>query len=76
MARDAARKGHHTALFFVEKAPGLDMRGVIGPGPSRVPRLLVREDCAEWALERDESGIWGGMTKQERRAVRKGQPAV
>jgi hypothetical protein len=31
----------------------------------------VRELCLEWALDRNEPGIWGGMTQRERRAFKK-----
>jgi len=27
----------------------------------------VRDECLEWAIERDERGIWGGLTEPERR---------
>ncbi len=54
-------------MFFVEKAPGVDMRGVMGQARAVCRGCLVREECAAWALEHDERGIWGGMTEQERR---------
>lgn len=32
----------------------------------------VRDLCLQWALERvEEHGVWGGMTEQERRAMRR-----
>jgi hypothetical protein len=31
----------------------------------------VMEECGRWALDRRESGIWGGMTEQERSAYRR-----
>lgn len=32
----------------------------------------VSVQCGEWALDRpDLSGIWGGMTERERRAIRR-----
>jgi WhiB family transcriptional regulator, redox-sensing transcriptional regulator len=30
----------------------------------------VREPCLKYALERNLSGIWGGLTDRERRALR------
>lgn len=29
----------------------------------------VREECLEWALDNDEEGVWGGMTKKQREAI-------
>jgi WhiB family redox-sensing transcriptional regulator len=35
----------------------------------------VREDCLEWALDTGQDfGIWGGLTEEERRAIRRGRP--
>jgi WhiB family transcriptional regulator, redox-sensing transcriptional regulator len=31
----------------------------------------VQLQCREWALRTNEAGIWGGMTDEERRAVRR-----
>lgn len=35
----------------------------------------VREQCLAWAIEYDESGVWGGTTEVERRAMRREQAA-
>ena len=31
----------------------------------------VRDPCLTYALERDVSGVWGGLSDKERRALRK-----
>jgi WhiB family redox-sensing transcriptional regulator len=37
----------------------------------------VRGECLEYALVNDERfGIWGGLTEQERRKVRKARPVL
>ena len=28
-------------------------------------RCKVRTECLEWAMEHDESGMWGGLSQQE-----------
>lgn len=35
-------------------------------------RCIVKITCLEWALSRHESGVWGGTTEAERRALRRG----
>jgi len=32
-------------------------------------RCPVREQCLEWALDHEEHGVWGGLTKKERRSL-------
>jgi WhiB family redox-sensing transcriptional regulator len=35
-------------------------------------RCSVKRDCLEWALWTDqEYGVWGGLTEQERRALKR-----
>jgi WhiB family redox-sensing transcriptional regulator len=39
-------------------------------------RCLVRGECLAFALEHEEpDGVWGGLTGQERRALRRLRPA-
>jgi len=35
---------------------------------SGCPRLY---ECFEWAMEKNEGGIWGGTTERERRAIKR-----
>lgn len=50
-------------------------------GSVRLPKRIcsgcpVREPCLEYALETSQMfGVWGGMTEQERRRIKR-QPAV
>ncbi len=52
-----------------------------GPGLEQVDRAKavcnscdVQEDCAQYALEySQDSGIWGGLTEDERRAMKRRQ---
>lgn len=30
-------------------------------------------DCAEWGINRENWGIWGGLTVSERRSIRRGR---
>lgn len=57
-------KGKNTEVFFPVSAE-------VDPEPAkRICRgCLIRSDCLEWALRtRQEFGIFGEMTEQERRA--------
>ncbi|MGA8463478.1 MAG: WhiB family transcriptional regulator [Trebonia sp.] len=52
--------------------------GTAGPSADQITRAKevcracpVRTPCLGWALERGvEHGVWGGMTEEERRALR------
>jgi WhiB family redox-sensing transcriptional regulator len=37
-------------------------------------RCTVAAKCLEWALARNEDGIWGGTNLAERRALKRGGP--
>ena len=53
--------------------------GATGPSVAQVEMAKaicavcdVRKDCLEWALSTgQDSGVWGGLTEEERRAVRR-----
>ena len=36
----------------------------------------VAKECLEYALERDDKGIWGGASQRERRKIRKQRDCV
>jgi WhiB family redox-sensing transcriptional regulator len=38
-------------------------------------RCPVRGECLAYALERDEHGVWGGLSERERRALRRARRA-
>ncbi|MFI1259063.1 WhiB family transcriptional regulator [Streptomyces netropsis] len=40
--------------------------------PQRSRRCPVMEQCLQWALEsRQDSGVWGGLSEDERRAMKR-----
>jgi WhiB family redox-sensing transcriptional regulator len=39
-------------------------------------RCEIRQPCLQWALERGEAGIWGGLTEDERAKIRKRPPVT
>ena len=70
---DAACRGQDPELFFPI--------GTTGPGRAQVAqaksvcsRCRVRADCLSYALTTgQDTGVWGGLSEQERRALRRGQ---
>lgn len=37
----------------------------------------VRQECLDWALAtRQDSGVWGGLAEEERKALRRGRPVT
>lgn len=70
---DAACRGEDPELFFPI--------GTTGPGRAQVAqaksvcnRCLVRAGCLSYALTTgQDTGVWGGLSEQERRALRRGQ---
>lgn len=66
-----ARKGEANPDAFFPK------KGDSGREAKKVcARCLVSDECAQYALDRDERhGIWGGLTERERRRLKK-RPAA
>jgi WhiB family transcriptional regulator, redox-sensing transcriptional regulator len=63
---DAACKGLETDTFF----PSTDAEA--GPAKLICAGCPVRAECLEWALlSRQEDGVWGGLTDNERRRLRR-----
>lgn len=61
----AACRGAETELFYAESGPAVSRAKLVcGACPERVT-------CARWGLEREEFGIWGGMTARERARERR-----
>jgi WhiB family transcriptional regulator, redox-sensing transcriptional regulator len=55
--------GENPDTFFPSKGdPGTRARQICA-------RCPVRRDCAEYATKADESGIWGGLDQEQRRAL-------
>lgn len=67
----AACNGHDPSLFFPA--------GETGPAASQIQQAKricascdVQEDCLIYAIETNQvAGIWGGLTEDERRPVRR-----
>ena len=63
---DAACTGLDTSMFF----PASDAEA--GPAKAVCASCPVRDQCLEWAMAtRQEDGVWGGMTDNERRRLRR-----
>ncbi len=66
---DALCREHPGVSWFPERG-GPDSDGKVAK--SICARCLVAEECRAWAVEHDERGIWGGTSREERRALQKG----
>jgi WhiB family redox-sensing transcriptional regulator len=63
---EAACKGLDTGIFF----PTTDAEA--GAAKLVCAGCPVRAECLEWALaSRQEDGVWGGLTDNERRRLRR-----
>lgn len=61
----AACRGMDPEEFYAEgQAAIVRVKGVC-------MRCPVREACLEWAITREEFGVWGGTTARERAAMRR-----
>ena len=64
--QQAACKGLDTSIFFPESD------AAAGPAKAVCATCPVRAECLEWAIAaRQEDGVWGGMTDNERRRLRR-----
>lgn len=62
---DAACRGMDPELFYAEGGAAIaKMKEVCAVCP-------VRQKCLEWAVTREEFGVWGGTTARERAALRR-----
>ena len=68
MARGACR-GSDPELFFPIASLG-SAAGQIEAAKAICGRCVVRKSCRSYALRTMPDGIWGGMTREERAAVR------
>lgn len=61
-------------LFFPENRTITEARLLVERARVVCADCAVRRDCLEFALRNHENfGVWGGMTPQERKAIRKQQ---
>jgi len=62
---EAACRGLDPELFYGESAVAImKVKSLCATCP-------VREPCLEWAIKREEFGVWGGTTARERAAIRR-----
>ena len=62
---DAACRGLDPELFYAEGAAAIARaKALCGVCP-------VQEACLEWAVKREEFGVWGGTTARERSGMRR-----
>jgi len=61
----AACRGLDPDLFYAESGTA------IMKAKSLCATCDVREQCLEWAIRREEFGVWGGTTARERAAMRR-----
>jgi WhiB family transcriptional regulator, redox-sensing transcriptional regulator len=69
---DAACRGHDRSIFYppssAERRDERDRREA--RAKAICAECRVREECLEYSLaQRDQHGIWGGLTELERRAL-------
>lgn len=62
---DAACRGLDPELFYAEGV------AAIADAKARCAGCPVRPRCLEWAILREEFGVWGGTTARERAAIRR-----
>jgi len=62
---DARCRGLALDLFFPERGETTKkVKGICEP-------CKVKTECLDYAIENERFGIWGGMSEQERRGVRR-----
>ena len=67
---DAACFGQDTELFYSEDTQAIaSAKGICSGCP------LIKE-CATWAVQHEEFGVFGGLSAKERKLMRGGLPAV
>ena len=68
---DAQCRGVDAAVFFPLGSTGAAV-GAIKAAQAVCRRCAVQEPCLEFAIEtRQETGIWGGTTENERQVLRR-----
>jgi WhiB family transcriptional regulator, redox-sensing transcriptional regulator len=62
-------------LFFPISSAG-PARSQVAAAKLVCARCVVREECLEYALDAGQDhGVWGGLSEEERRAVRRARTA-
>ena len=61
----AACRGAQTEIFYAESGPAVSRAKLVCAAcPDRIA-------CRRWGIEREEFGIWGGLTARERARERR-----
>ena len=60
-------------FWFPEKSDGTSNSVEMLMAKSICNRCPHRIECAEWGVEKERYGIWGGLTEKQRRLVRQQQ---
>lgn len=62
-------------LFYIEDRDevkqGLPILSDYSMAKSLCKSCIHKNDCADWGIKHEVHGVWGGLTPQERSAVRK-----
>ena len=58
-------------FWFPEKADGTSNSVEMVMAKSICNRCPHRIECAEWGIEKERFGIWGGLTERARQLIRK-----
>lgn len=57
-------------LFFAERSSGLTQ--VYAQHAKKIcGKCIHKTDCAEWGINNERHGIWGGLTQQQIRYIRR-----
>ena len=62
---DAACRGLDPDLFYAESG------AAVLRAKTLCSRCPARAACLEWAIKREEFGVWGGLTARERASLRR-----
>lgn len=62
---EAACRGLDPELFYAEGG------AAVAKAKALCADCPVRQRCLEWAVRREEFGVWGGTTARERAALRR-----
>lgn len=67
--------------FYTEELPCKGRNEFLLPNASQRVRDMCRrcpiyDWCLEWGIANDEQGIWGGLSRLERKIVREGKPGL
>jgi hypothetical protein len=65
--------GVELAWFFPDKTDTFHNRDLEANAKATCQSCPVRQACLEWALPRDEHGIFGGLTAKERSSLKRRQ---